>query len=77
MRERRSVGRATVDMYVPSHRYRHVYIHTTSARALCRTQKRFRHDSRLAARSRLSDSFPLDAYTHAPHGATKAARPLR
>lgn len=46
-------------------------------RPLCRTQKRFRHDSRLAARSRLSDSFPLDAYTHAPHGATKAARPLR
>ena len=45
--------------------------------ALCRTQKRFRHDSRLAARSRLSDSFPLDAYTHAPHGATEAARPLR
>ena len=44
---------------------------------LCRTQKRFRHDSRIAARSRLSDSFPLDAYTHAPHGATKAARPLR
>ena len=25
--------------------------------SLCRTQKRFRHDSRLAARSRLSDSF--------------------
>ena len=39
--------------------------------ALCRTQKRFRHDSRLAARSRLSDSFPLDAYTHAPHGAPR------
>jgi len=44
---------------------------------LCRTQKRFRHDSRIAARSRLSDSFPLDPYTHAPHGATEAARPLR
>ena len=45
--------------------------------ALCRTQKRFRHDSRIADRSRLSDSFPLDPYTHAPHGATEAARPLR
>jgi hypothetical protein len=47
------------------------------AHPLCRTQKRFRHDSRIAARSRLSDSFPLDPYTHAPHGATEAARPLR
>ena len=38
MRERRSVGRATVDMYVPSHRYRHRYRHvyTTSARGVRR-----------------------------------------
>ena len=30
-----------------------------------------------STRSRLSDSFPLDASTRAPHEATEAARPLR